>query len=302
VVGAYDAIYGAGPATVVIKAGGNAGNITINNLSTDPGADGLEDVKINVVGTLGTVTITATGGAAMNNSIIDPTSITSVTLAGAFAMNNNSAIISTGTIGAVTLNGDLGTGSSLEATTSIGNITGNGTGNQFLTIKAPTVGDISFTKLGAATTAKLTIDGSVLTIGNVTATAPTGEANLFTQRDGVSAINLLSTLGNVNVDGNWTADNDLPFITQIGTVTVGGGIGGGNIIGAATGAKITAANSGNVSVGSITAAAGNSVTFRVMDTATAFTGDFIIDGTSYTDQTAAPYNGTPVDGLLVTLI
>jgi hypothetical protein len=303
--------------------------ITVTNISLDLVSDGITGSKFYTNDTIGAINVQVSGGFGIGNSLFSADDdgdkvgdITSIivanngapvpggdkygnskgglgAIAGTFFGGANIGAVTASTLGTQTTSSAALNTVTFVATTTIGNITGSGAESQSIDIKAPSVGNLTFDKMADLTTAKVVIDGSVLTIGNVSADAPTGTASLFTQRDSFSAINLLTTLGTVTVDGNWQVDNDLPFITSIGNVSVGGGITGGNIVGAAAGMKIGATNAGTVSVGGITPAAGNNVTFRVDNP---FTGTFNIDGAAYTDTTLPPFDGTAVDGITVNLV
>jgi hypothetical protein len=319
--GIYDSLFG---------AFNGIDDITVTNTSLDLVSDGITGSKFYSNDTIGAINVQVSGGFGITGSLFsadddgdkvgDVTSITVANngapvpggdsygnskgglgaIAGTIFAGANIGAVTASTLGTQTTSSAALNTVTFEATTSIGNIAGSGSESQSINIKAPTVGNLSFTKMADAATATVTIEGdTVLTVGNITVDATTGTANLVTQRDGVSAINKLTTIGTVNVDGDWTINNDLPFISLIGNVTVGGGINGGNTIGDAAGMKITSGNNGTVTVGSVTPAAGNNVIFRVDNP---FTGTFSIDGTDYTDTTLPPFDGTPVDGLTVNLV
>ena len=263
--GAFDAILGSGKATTVIEAKGNLGDITITNDSTDANADGLDNVKVDVTGTLGTVAITATGGAAMRNSSIDPSSITAVTLTGDEAMNN-SEIISTGTIGNVTLNGDVVATSTLKASTSIGNITGTGKGDSSITVDAPTIGNINFNSIEDA---EVTL--TVLTatkVGDIRADAPAGK-----QADLDLTALTVTSFGDIVVDGVLTLN--------------GGGLAAAKTIGDFTVDEIFTAGASKIGAG-----AGASIGFiTIVDTSTAGSNTTTFQFANYDGQTSGT---TPV--------
>ena len=310
--------------------------ITVTNISLDLVSDGITGSKFYTNDTIGAINVQVSGGFGIVGSLFsadddgdkvgDITSITVANngapvpggdsygnskgglgaIAGTLFAGANIGAVTASTLGTQTTSSAALNTVTFVATTSINNIAGSGAESQSIDIKAPSVGNLTFDKMADLTTAKVVIDGSVLTIGNTKVDAATGTANLLTQRDGSSAINLLTTLGTVTVDGNWQVDNDLPFITSIGNVSVGGGITGGNIVGAAAGAKFGATNNGTAVIGANAGIDLSSVTFRVLNTGTPYTGTFTINGAAFTTASGAPspFNppGPGVQGVVVNLI
>jgi len=354
-----NAIFGNNTGVGQILAGGDLAGLEVNNASTFAGADGLQDIKIDVTGVIGPVSIVVAGGAAMNNSSIDPTAIGDIELVGGTevggggGMINGSNIITqapgdvaslfidggvgpaidatsflnfagkvTGTseiIGAVngnitvddltqdveiagdlagvfTINGDFSgkidvatmtgsvvingnaLGGEIESDAAIGDVTGFGTGNQTLTLDAVTsIDDVNFQNLAGGSTFGLTIDNAT-SIGNVVFIASSGQAAVsFT-----GGANLTS-MGDLYIDGNFTLNNNLGALTDVGSGTfwfvpiyTNGNFLGGSTMGSAVTGMTVQGFTDSIAINEDGNLPLNSVTFNI-DNSPAWGGDLYED-------------------------
>jgi hypothetical protein len=163
--GDIDAVVGHIPGHVALDVAGNVtGNILITNASTDANADAMADVKFDIAGNVsGTTTITAAGGAAMNNASIDPVIMGDITLTGKTDAMLNSELIATGDVSKLTVNGNIDGTSKI----SVGSLTGDTTitGNLAGTIES-TVGSIGNITVNGDITAPASITAKT-SIGNI---------------------------------------------------------------------------------------------------------------------------------------
>jgi hypothetical protein len=201
---------GQGKATTVVEVDGNMGDLTITNASTLVAGNGLENVKIDVVGTLGAVAITTVGGTGMVNSSIDPTTIASVAITSANADTkanevamDNSEILASVSIGNVTITGNVnGTSRIATQDLTLGDKTATTIGTVGIT------GDFTGTLSAGTTIGAVTVSGDAsgaiysgqVAAGNVTSvTAKT--VNSLVVVGGSSATNT-GTVGNITITGD----------------------------------------------------------------------------------------------------
>ena len=311
VTGDIDTVVATGiPHTALAVAGDISGNILITNASTNLTADAMQDVKFDIIGSVtGTTTVSAAGGAAMNNSNIDPVNMGAISLNG--AMINNSIIVATGSIDSLTLTGDVEAGSSItagsvtnatlitgdlagsisstvgsigsvsvtgdaiaasiSATTTIGNIDINGTNDQSLTLSGTAVGNVVFDNLDNGKGVTLTLGTSLTTIDDITAKSPGGSAsNLYVTTPGMLGVFGLTNVGNITSDGNAQFTNHAKSVAILGDVSVTGTFTGGAQFGATgVGLRLGALNNGDITIDTA-ALDTNGVTFVIDNTTVVF--------------------------------
>jgi hypothetical protein len=225
--------------TVLNLAGDLGGNISVVNSSLDPFSDGLQDVKLNIAGNVvGTTTITAAGGWAMNNASIDPVDMGDITLDGETgAMTANSEIVTTGAISKLTVTGDIKAGSSIEAgsfnTANTLTITGDLEGD--ITSDAA-IGGITITGEVSGNIEAGTTIGAILVTGDIiggniksgqAVGATTGTITSITTTGDMSAA-VLATVGDISlvtVGGDLTG-NVTATVGNVGAITVTGDLTG----------------------------------------------------------------------------
>jgi len=204
--------------------GASIGDITVSLTSADNTSNAIVGTGANDVlataGTIGTITVSTagTGSATDNVGFVAETGITAFTATGN-VVDTSLDTSKVGTIGNVSVAGNM-TNLLVSAGTSIGSITGTGTGDQSLTLV--TIGDkggigaLSFSALDDKT-ATVTVTDAV-SIGNITV-ATTGAKN--GNLDLSDANTTLVTLGNISVDGTLTLSTDLTSAKTVGTVNAG---------------------------------------------------------------------------------
>jgi hypothetical protein len=244
-------------AVAEIEAGTNIGAVIINSLSRDSAAmagsilagNGITSVNItanssetalsgtinadkdnNGSGTLSAITVTNNGtGTAMTNGAVKGNSIGAVVFAA--ANNSNSATIG-GTVEAavgitsVQVTGNLTAATRFATTASsstIGAITGSGTGNQALQVSTGnfgSVGAVKFESLGSGASVDYNVGANVATLGNISVRGSFGSSNNNSLLLS-GALTNLTTLNEVRVDGTANLSILKSGVNSMGVINVG---------------------------------------------------------------------------------